>query len=133
MMELWDIILIGLITAVMSIAVTFLMNRLLTQKILMPQIDKKLESLNKIGGAVNKIFSEKGVDVRQFKSLEKSVAKDIFEQFPEFKIVLGLLSPETLEKIEANPEMALQLLTRYKPLIDQFLGQKQQQQATFDL
>lgn len=63
-----------------------------------------------------------GVDARKVKQVEKAVTNDLINaQMPEIKALLGFISPETLELIEANPEIALGLIEKYKPMIDKFI------------
>lgn len=63
-----------------------------------------------------------GADARRVKQVEKAVTNDLISaQMPEIKALLGFISPETLELLEANPEIALGLIEKYKPLIDKFL------------
>jgi len=65
-----------------------------------------------------------GVDVRNAKRIEKSVANDLLNaQLPGIKALLGFLSPETLDLIEANPELVLNLVEKYKPLLEKYIPQ----------
>ena len=74
--------------------------------------------------AISRGMSALGVksgDVRAERALEKAVTGDILDQFPEVVMLLNQLSPETAEMVRKNPQMALNLIQRYKPLIDKFL------------
>jgi len=131
---MWDLIYTLLIGAASSIIITFLTLRLMTEKVIIPALDKKFGSIDKLTKQTLTSLGEKSIEVRQNKAIEKAVAGDIFNNMPEIKAVIQLLSPETLELLEKNPEMTLQLLTKYKPLLDQFFGQStKQQQQTYDI
>jgi len=74
--------------------------------------------------AISRGMSALGVksgDVRAEKALEKAVAGDILNQFPEVMMLLNQLSPETADMVRKNPQMAMNLIQRYKPIIDKFL------------
>jgi hypothetical protein len=87
-------------------------------------------------------LSEKGVEAREVKRVEKMVAKDMkdfaMQQNPEVALVLSALRGETMEALEENPQIAMQLIGKYRPLLEQFLpqlkeGQAAQKQLRYDL
>jgi len=63
-----------------------------------------------------------GREAKDIKKMEKLMVTDIMEEYPEIELALEYFSPETAELIKKHPERALKLLTRYKPLIDAFMG-----------
>ena len=78
-------------------------------------------------------MGDKGKQVQQDGALEKMVAKDILDQFPEIEIILGLVSPQTAEAIREHPERAMRLLDRYKDIIPLLTGgAAAKQQITYE-
>lgn len=75
-------------------------------------------------------LGQRSIDVRQEKALEKAITGDILDQFPEVVMLLNQLSPETADMVRKNPQMALNLIQRYKPLIDKFLPSHGSAKAT---
>ena len=78
-------------------------------------------------------MGQKSIQVRQDNKLEKMVAKDLLEQFPEIEIILNLVSPATAEEILDKPERALRLIDRYKEFLPFLTGGQQQQKIEYDL
>lgn len=78
------------------------------------------DATNAISRGMSALGAKSG-DVRAERALEKAVAGDILDQFPEVVVLLNQLSPETADMVRKNPQMALNLIQRYKPLIDKFL------------
>ena len=121
-----------LVPGVISVIVTFIMMRLVVAKSVIPLLDQRFGAADE---AIKKGMSAMGVksgDVRAVKSMEKKVARDIWDNLPEIKGILGMLSQDTLDQIEENPEIAVQLIERYKPLIDKLFGSQQTSQQ-YDL
>lgn len=91
---------------------------------------KQMESITEeFKPLVSKVFGmagAKGADAKAIKGIEQAVADDVSANigamFPEVELVLGWLSPDTLEKIKERPEALPILLQRYGPLIAQFAG-----------
>ena len=67
------------------------------------------------------LISSKGIDKQKIDKIEGMVAEDMQEgllnAFPEFELVLGWLSPETLEALKENPATLPILFQRYGPMI----------------
>jgi len=78
-------------------------------------------------------LAEKGVDAKKLKQVEGLVTEDVqkgmLTMFPEIEIVLGWLSPDTLEMIKENPAILPILIQRYGPLIGMFKGRLQGAQS----
>ena len=84
---------------------------------------KTLPQVQKMGE-----MREKATDRIQQKALEKRIASDLLNvNAPEIKAVLQYFSPDTLKYIESNPDVAMAVIQRFKPLLDQFLGAGQKQ------
>jgi len=103
------------------IAVTIVLNTIITL-FFFKKLAAKLfpDATAAISSGMSALAAKSG-DVRAEKALEKAVAGDILDQFPEIVMLLNQLSPETADMVRKNPQMALNLIQRYKPLIDKFL------------
>lgn len=106
---------------------------------LQPLLDQAEVNNAAIESAVKKAMTamgEKSATVRGDKALEKMVAGDLLDQFPEVDMILGLVSPTTREAILENPEQAFRLLERYQGLLE-FLpgaqGKKLEKISDYDL
>jgi len=76
------------------------------------------------------LISEKGVEARKVKQIEKAVMDDIMNaQFPEIQLLLQYISPETAEMIKENPQAIPILIRRWLPLIQTLMGMSKQNQA----
>lgn len=84
-------------------------------------LDQKLEQTDEMMKAAASSMGKASVDSRNLKKMEKMVIADIMGEYPEIQMILEQFSPETAEMIEEQPEMAMKLLMRYKPLIDSVL------------
>ena len=112
MIELVDLWLIPVILALNAVLTVIIIRK--ATALLFP------EATAAISGGMSALGVKSG-DVRAEKALEKAVAGDILDQFPEVVMLLNQLSPETADMVRKNPQMALNLIQRYKPLIDKFL------------
>ena len=85
----------------------------------LPQIQKMTE------------MNIKGMEAKQTKALERKIANDLLNvNAPEIKAVLQYFSPDTLKYIESNPEVAMAVIQRFKPLLDKFMGAGQKKDDT---
>jgi len=74
---------------------------------------------------------QKSIDSRQQKALERKIANDLLNvNAPEIKAILQYFSPDTLKYIEDNPQVAMAVIQRFKPLLDQFMGAGQKKDDT---
>lgn len=98
-------------------------------------IDIKMTDTQDMMKAAASALGTKSGQARQIKKMEKSMGDDLITRFPEIEIVLEYFSPETAEMMRENPERALTLITRWKPIIESFLGvgTKQTQKVEYDL
>ena len=72
-----------------------------------------------------------GSDKNQVKDVEKALMDDIGanigQMFPELDIMssLGIISPDTIEKLTANPWTLPILVQRYGPLVKEIMGRRE--------
>lgn len=93
-------------------------------------------------GVTSKVFGflgQSGVDKKEIKAIESLASEDLqnamMAQYPEIEMVIGWLSPETLERVKANPQALPILAARWMPVAKQLLslaGGKRETQANFD-
>ena len=121
-----------LVPSVISVIVTFVMMRLVVTKSVIPLLEEKFKDADLAVKKGLSAMGQKSGDVRAAKSMEKKISRDIWDNLPEIKGILGMLSQDTLDQIEENPEVAIQLIERYKPLIDKLFGSQQTAQQ-YDL
>jgi len=107
------------------------------------QQNKLLRSFTPIIRNVMSNLGKASAEQREVKQVEREIIDDIKQNipnmFPELEVLgsMGLISEETLEKIQNNPQVIPILVQRYAPLIKMFIGaikqkQGQGQQARFD-
>jgi len=115
-------VLVPLLTALMI----YWLVRRETNKSIERSIDRIKEEFQP---TISKAFGQlgvKGADAKAIKQIEQMVAEDVNANvgtmFPEVELILGWLSPETLERMKEHPESLPILLQRYGPLIAQFAG-----------
>ncbi len=69
------------------------------------------------------LLSSQNITPRQVKVGEKMIAKDIMEQYPEVQAVLGAVSPRTMEYFTDNPDILMEIISRWGPKIQAILGE----------
>ena len=125
------------VSAVLSIILTAATLIIVSKKLIVPMLIGVFEEKFKDAqGAITRGMSalgKKSGEVRGEKALENAVFEDILDEYPEFTLILDMFSPDTAEMIQENPRAAANLIMRYKPLIDQFLGSKGEKKSSFDL
>lgn len=117
--QLIAIILVSMSTSITALIIVF---RLLISPALITTIDEKTQEANEAITRGMASMGDKGRETRDINKMEKMMVTDIMEEYPEIEIALEYFSPETAELIKKHPERALKLLTRYKPIIDAFMG-----------
>ena len=117
--QLIAIILVSMSTSITALIIVF---RLLISPALITTIDEKTQEANEAITRGMSSMGDKGSETRDINKMEKMMVTDIMEEYPEIEIALEYFSPETAELIKKHPERALKLLTRYKPIIDAFMG-----------
>ena len=137
--------LIGIISGAAGIFISykvFKAMQTLPQQLITNTIEEVKETFSPTVSKAFSQLSEKGVEAKEFKRLEQMVGEDIKEyaisQNPEIALMLGAIRGEATEILEEHPEYLLQLLTKYKPLIEQFAGQltgnrERSQHISYDL
>ncbi len=70
------------------------------------------------------IIAQHGTTPRQIKAGERMIAKDLVDQYPEIEALVGAISPRTQEYFTENPDILLEIVTRWGPKIGAILGEK---------
>lgn len=94
--------------------------------------------MRKFAPVVQNVMSNLGklsTDKKEVKQIEQAILGDVQENigqmFPEIDLLtdLGIISPETMEKITANPWTLPILVQRYGPLVKTLMGRMKQGQG----
>ena len=85
-------------------------------------IDLKIQNTQDMMKAAASALGTKSGEARQLKKMEKKMGEDLINQFPEIDMILEYFSPDTADMMRENPERALVLIARWKPIIESFLG-----------
>jgi len=95
-----------------------------------------------LGAVTSKVFGflgQSGVDKKEIKAIEKLASEDLqtamMAQYPEIELIIGWLSPPTLERIKENPQALPILAARWMPVAKQLLsiaGKGQSVQQVYD-
>lgn len=88
-------------------------------------IDEKTQEANDAITKGMSALGNKGRESRDANKMEKMMVSDIMEEYPLLQMAIDFFSPDTAELIEENPERALKIMMRYKPIIDELLGTQQ--------
>ena len=104
------------------VAIWFLMKKWGVPLLLAVIEDKYADAKQAISRGMSAMGQKSG-EVRQEKALENAVFSDILDEYPEIKLGLEILSPDTAAMIEENPAMAAKLLVRWGPLIKEIIPQ----------
>jgi hypothetical protein len=87
-------------------------------KISMRPWQKMIQKYEPIVERTMSMLGQKSGQVRAVNTAEKMLMNDIINnEFPELKMILEKLSPETAEYLEQNPHVIPVLLERYLPLL----------------
>jgi len=116
-----------LLSMAASMTALIIVFRMIISPTLITTIDEKTKEANEAISRGMSSMGDVGRETRDIKKMEKMMVTDIMEEYPEIEIALEYFSPETAELIKKHPERALKLLTRYKPIIDAFMGVKPEQ------
>ena len=109
-------------TVIIVIIIGFFVFKRLIIPVLEGVIDIKLQDVENMMKAAASALGTKSGESRALKKMEKKMGEDLIAQFPEIDMVLEYFSPDTAEMMRANPERALVLVARWKPIIESFLG-----------
>jgi len=103
-----------------------------------PHVELAMETLAEAQNAIKTGMSAMGkrsVEVRQERALERDIASDLMDSYPEIQALLEYLSPDLAEQVTENPEAALRVIERYEPLLARLginLKGAPQEQKTWD-
>ncbi|GAH29182.1 unnamed protein product [marine sediment metagenome] len=99
-----------------------------------PQLESMKELVFEVQGALDhakpqiartqSIIAQHGTTPRQIKTAERMVAKDLVDQYPEIEALVGAISPRTQEYFTENPDILLEIVSRWGPKIAAILGEK---------
>ena len=98
-----------LVPALVAAVSSFLTVGWVYQYRMKPLMDQASLAIKRGMGALG----DKSGQVRLERGIEKAVAKDMMTaQVPELELVMGMLSPETRELVESNPEAVMAIAQR---------------------
>ncbi len=124
-------------STMISIGVAFLFMRRYSSEVqatIEPQLDAVKELVFEVQGALDaakpqiarsqSIIAQHGTTPRQVKAAEKMIAQDLVDQYPEIQALVGAISPPTEKYFTENPDILLEVLSRWGPKIQAILGDK---------
>lgn len=121
------------VNVIIVIVVLFVALKKAIIPILTAVIEEKIQETDNMMKAAASALGTKSGEARQYAKLEKMVITDLFDEYPEIEIAMDRFSPETADYMRENPRAALSLYRRWKPVIDQFLGEQAQGRGQYDI
>lgn len=125
-------------SALIAVLVAIISTRLWTKRYAIPMILNEFKekyadveaALNTADAAISSgmtALSQKGVETREIKRMEKAIFSELLDQYPEVKLAIETFSPETAESLKENPQQAAIMLERYLPLAEKLFPKLFQQ------
>ena len=115
---------IGLSIALSIVALIIAFRLLITPELEALILEKTKEAQEAISKGMSAL-GDKGRKVRDTNKMEGMMLEDILAEYPEIQIALDFFRPELADDIRENPEIALRIIQKYKPMIDEILGARQ--------
>jgi len=116
------IVMLSIIASITALIIAF---RMIISPELETLITKKTKEANEAITKGMSALGDKGRQARDTKKMEKMMLTDILAEYPEIQIALDFFNPELADEIRENPEIALRIVQKYKPIIDEILKGRQ--------